>query len=136
MPAAVVLWSPWADITETGDTYVTLRDAEPAYRYAGGLKLAADAYADPMDQKNPYVSPVYGDYTQGFPPTLIQGGTKEIFLSNFVGLYQALDAAGQTVKLDLYEGMPHVFQSKLPDSPECKLALKKMKDFLAQHLGS
>ncbi len=31
MPAAVVLWSPWADITETGDTYVTLKDAEPSY---------------------------------------------------------------------------------------------------------
>ena len=52
-----------------------------------------------------------GDYTQGFPPTLIQGGTKEIFLSNFVRHYQALDAAGQTVKLDLYDGMIHVFMA-------------------------
>jgi monoterpene epsilon-lactone hydrolase len=47
----------------------------------------ADAYADPKDQKHPYVSPVYGDYTKGFPPTLIQGGTKEIFLSNFIRQY-------------------------------------------------
>jgi acetyl esterase/lipase len=29
MPAAVVLWSPWSDITATGDTYVTLKHAEP-----------------------------------------------------------------------------------------------------------
>ena len=29
MPAAVVLWSPWSDITETGDTYRTLRDHDP-----------------------------------------------------------------------------------------------------------
>jgi acetyl esterase/lipase len=136
MPAAVVVWSPWSDITETGDTYVTLKHAEPTYLYDKILKPAADAYADPKDQKHPYVSPVYGEYTKGFPPTLIQGGTKEIFLSNFVRQYQALDTAGQTVKLDLYEGMPHVFQGQLPDAPESKLALKKMREFLVLHLGT
>jgi acetyl esterase/lipase len=49
--------------------------------------------------------------------------------------YQTLDAAGQTVKLDLYEGMPHVFQGQLPAAPESKLALKKMRAFLRLHLG-
>jgi acetyl esterase/lipase len=134
MPAAVVLWSPWSDITETGDTYVTLKHAEPSYIYENSLKPSADAYADPKDQKHPYVSPVYGDYTKGFPPTLIQGGTKEIFLSNFVRHYQALDIAGQTVKLDIYEGMNHVFQAAIPNSPESKLALSKVDAFLKEHL--
>ena len=135
MPAAVVLWSPWSDITDTGDTYVTLKHAEPSYLYDRDLKPSADAYADPKDQKHPYVSPVYGDYTKGFPPTLILGGTKEIFLSNFIRHYQALDTAGQTVKLDLYEGMIHVFQAALPGSPESKTALMKVDAFLKQHLG-
>lgn len=135
MPAAVVLWSPWADITETGDTYETLKLAEPMYIYEKHLKHSADAYADPKDQKNPYVSPVYGDYTKGFPPTLIQGGTKEIFLSNFIRLYQALDSDGQKAKLDLYEGMSHVFQAFMPDTPESKMALGKVDAFLKQHLG-
>jgi epsilon-lactone hydrolase len=110
MPAALILWSPWSDVTETGDTYVTLRDAEPYYTYEGVLAPASLAYADVEDHKNPYVSPVYGDFKQGFPPTLIQGGTKELFVSNFVRLYQAIDQAGKRVKLDIYEGMPHVFQ--------------------------
>lgn len=135
MPAAVVLWSPWADITETGDTYETLKLAEPMYRYDKHLKHSADAYADPKDQKNPYVSPVYGDFTGGFPPTLIQGGTKEIFLSNFIRLYQALDVTGVTVKLDLYEGMPHVFQAFIPNSPESKMALGKVDAFLKRHMS-
>ena len=135
MPAAVVLWSPWSDITQTGDTYVTLREAELDYRYDLHLKSAADAYADPKDQKHPYVSPVYGDYTQGFPPTLIQGGTREIFVSNFVRHYQALDCAGQLVKLDLYEGMSHVFQGAQPGLPESQVARNKMADFLEEHLG-
>ena len=134
-PAAVVLWSPWADITETGDTYQTLRDSEPNFLYEKVLGPSADAYASQEDQKHPYVSPVYADFTKGFPPTLIQGGTREIFLSNFVRLYQALDNSGQTVKLDLYEGMPHVFQLKLPESPESLTALKKMNSFLTKYLN-
>ena len=129
MPAAVILWAPWADITDTGDSYVTLKRAEPMYVYEKQLKPSADAYADPEDQRNAYVSPVYGDFTKGFPPTLIQGGTKEIFLSNFVRLYQALDMAGRTVKLDLYEGMPHVFQAFIPASPDAKTALGKVDAF-------
>src|SRR6185369_15375233 len=115
--AAVVLWSPWADIANRGDTAVTLKEAEPTYLYDLHLKPAAEAYADPQDFKNPYVSPVYADFSKGFPPTLIQGGTKEIFLSHFVRLYQALDAAGVPVKLDLYDAMPHVFQWRLDNAP-------------------
>lgn len=128
MPAAVVLWSPWSDITETGDTYATLREVD-FLRYKEQLGPAA-AYASPADQKHPYVSPVYGDYAKGFPPTLIQGGTREIFLSNFIRQYQAIDAAGGEVKLDLYEGLPHVFQVLLANTPESRLALRKMNDFL------
>jgi acetyl esterase/lipase len=77
---------------------------------------------------------VYGDFKQGFPPTLIQGGTKEIFLSNFVRLYQALDQAGQTVKLDIYEGMPHVFVPTLPETVESQAAIAKVRDWVSEHL--
>jgi monoterpene epsilon-lactone hydrolase len=136
MPAAVVLWSPWADITNSGDSAITLKNFEPAHSYTRHLKPAADAYADPKDQKHPYVSPVYGDYSKGFPPTLIQGGTREIFLSHFVRQYRAIDGAGGIAVLDLYEGMPHIFQVRpeMADSPETKAALQKMSAFLRRHL--
>ena len=135
LPAAVVLWSPWADIAEVGDSYATLRDADLVFRYDRHLHSAACAYAPPAEHRHPWVSPVYGDYGPGFPPTLIQGGTKEIFLSNCVRLYQALDSAGQTAKLDLYEGMPHVFQAFNPNLPESRLARQKMKAFLDRSLS-
>ena len=135
IPGVLVLWSPWADITETGDSYFTLRRADPLLDYKALLKKAADAYADPKDQKNPYVSPVYGDYSKGFPPTLIQGGTKEIFLSDFVREYRAIDSAGGTAVLDIYEGMPHVFQGIVFGTPETEQSMVKMKKFLALYLG-
>ncbi|HEY6371885.1 MAG TPA: alpha/beta hydrolase fold domain-containing protein [Candidatus Sulfotelmatobacter sp.] len=130
LPAAAVLVSPWVDLTPAGDTETTLAHAEPNYVYEKHSARAAGAYADPEDQKHPYASPVYGDFSRGFPPTLIQGGTKEILLSGFVRLYQALDTAGQMVKLDLYEGMPHNFASRIPDAPESKVARGKIRDFV------
>ena len=136
MPAAVVLWSPWTDVTQNGDTYFTLKDADPALTNNSSqfLKSSADAYANPIDQKNPYVSPVYGNFSKGFPPTLIQGGTKEILLSDFIRLYQVLDQADVPVKLDIYEGMPHVFQYILIKTPESDISLSKMNDFLRAYL--
>ena len=135
LPGAIVLWSPWSDITASGDTYVTLANADPLLSVEA-LSASAAAYAAPADQKNPYVSAVYGDYSKPYPPTLIQGGTKEIFLSNFVRLYQAIDVGGGIAKLDLYEGMPHVFQIIDSDSPESQRAVRKSAEFMKKYLSS
>ena len=132
MPAALVLWSPWSDVTAAGDTYATLKDAD--FLSFTELSAGALAYASAADQTNPYVSPVYGDYAKGYPPTLIQGGTREILLSGFIRHYQAIDNADQVVKLDLYEGMPHVFQALLAGTPESTLALAKMNRHLKTYL--
>jgi monoterpene epsilon-lactone hydrolase len=133
LPAAAVLVSPWVDLTPAGDTEVTLRNAEANYLYERHSVKAAGAYADPREQTHPYASPVYGDYAAGFPPTLIQGGTKEILLSGFIRLYQAIDTAGGVVKLDLYEGMPHNFASRIPDAPESRIARRKIAAFARLH---
>jgi monoterpene epsilon-lactone hydrolase len=69
----------------------------------------------------------YGNFTRRYSPTLIQGGTREIFLCEFIRLYQALDQADIPVKLDIYEGMAHVHQY-LYKTPESKIALSKMNE--------
>jgi len=134
MPAAIVLVSP-LDVTASGDTETTLRTADPNALDERHARQAAAAYAALEHHKDPYASPVYGDYATGFPPTLIQGGLKEVLLSGFVRMYQALDTAGVTVKLDLYEGMIHNFPDRIPDAPEAIAARQKMRAFLHQHLG-
>jgi epsilon-lactone hydrolase len=136
LPAALILWSPWLDLTGSGDTYFTLRNADPFLSYDTFLKNAADAYADPADQRNPYASPVYANFSEGYIPTLIQGGTKEILLSDFVRLYQALDQNGIPVRLDIYEGMPHVFQTSLYNTTESNVAILKTNAFLKEYLNN
>ena len=134
IPAAIVLWSPWTDVTVSGDSYYRLNNTDPFRPSALLLDNMSRAYTNPPDQKNPYVSPVYGNFSKGFPPTLIQGGTSEFMLSDFVRLYQAIDQVDIPVKLDIYEGMPHDFQIFLYNTPETYTALSKMSNFLHHYL--
>jgi epsilon-lactone hydrolase len=133
IPGAVLLLSPCVDLHLNGDTVTTLGHADPALDIPlvlPGLK----AYAHPTDWNNPYVSPIYGDFTKGFPPVLIQVGTREMLLSDSVRFYQAVKMAGGDATLDVYEGMTHVFQSYMIGTPEQKEAFAEIVRFWAKHL--
>jgi acetyl esterase/lipase len=100
LPAALAMMSPWLDVTLDPDTMVSMVNQEASYTVYFHMKNMAAAWADPKDQKNPYASPVYGDFTKGYCPTMIQGGLKEVLLSGMVRMYEKLEDAGIPVKLD------------------------------------
>jgi monoterpene epsilon-lactone hydrolase len=133
MPGALVLLSPCVDLNLNGDTETTLRDADPALDFALNKAFLA-AYAAPEDLANPYASPIYGDFKKGYPPVLIQAGTKELVLSDAVRLYQALKTAGGIAELDVYEGMPHVFQAYMTGTPEQHAAYAEATHWWSSHL--
>lgn len=135
LPAAAVLLSPWADISKNGDTYHTLEYTDPTLEYQHLLKSSALAYADTLELTDPRVSPIYADFSKGFSPTLITEGTKCVFLSNSVRTYQAIEAAGVEAKLDVYEGMWHVFQVTNLDMPETIASFKKISAYVNGYLN-
>jgi acetyl esterase/lipase len=119
----------------TGETYRTKAAWDPI----GGGGLAQDAFAlytnhGATDPRNPLVSPLYGD-VQGFPPTLIQAGTQEVFLSDATRMADKLRAAGVTVKLEVWPGMFHAFTGGPPVIPECQLATRHVTTFMRQYVG-
>lgn len=137
LPGALVLLSPLVDLARGGDTNVTLAN----YDFLDRRMLAPGllAYAGPEEWSNPLVSPICGDFAPGFPPVLIQAGTREALLSDAVRLHRRLRAAGQPSRLELYEGMPHVFQAMLADTPEGLTAWAEISAFwfaeLERHQG-
>ncbi|MEP2280158.1 alpha/beta hydrolase fold domain-containing protein [Maribacter sp.] len=133
LPSSLVLWSPWLDLAKVGDSHYTLADNDPSLKYSNLLEYAALAYAPESEFKNPYVSPVYGDYSKNFPPTLIQVGSKEILLSDAIRMYRTLDDHDIETKLDVYEGMWHVWQGYYL-TPESKTAVKNTNKFILKHL--
>jgi acetyl esterase/lipase len=108
-------------------------DADPAL-WLPQVRPGLDAYADPADQKNPYVSPVYGDFAKGYPSTLIQGGTKEFLVSDMVRLHRAIKRGGGVSDLELYEGMPHGFMGLMADAPEGREARAEELAFWNRYL--
>jgi acetyl esterase/lipase len=137
LPAALVALSPCTDLGNDGDTRTTLAYVDPVLDNQVWLDAVMKAYAgkDAAAMKNPWASPVYGDYTKPFPATLIQGGTREYLLSDFVREYQAIRTGGGEAVLDLYEGMPHVFQAYLSTTPEGRQAYKTASAFFLSHLA-
>jgi acetyl esterase/lipase len=133
LPGALLLMSPCVDLNLNGDTETTLRDADPALDFALNKAFLA-AYAAPEDVNNPYASPIYGDFKKGYPPLLIQAGTKELVLSDAVRLYQAVKTSGGVAELDVYEGMAHVFQSYMTGTPEQRAAYAESQRWWSNHL--
>jgi monoterpene epsilon-lactone hydrolase len=64
-------------------------------------------YAAGHDLAHPYLSPLFGDFTKGFPPTVITTGTRDLFLSNSVQMHNRLRRAGNHSELYIEEAMPH-----------------------------
>ena len=105
LPAGVVLLTPEVDLTESGDSFRTNEDLDVVLK--AGLPEANALYADGHDLRDPYVSPLFADFTKGFPPTLIQTGTRDLFLSNSVLIHRKLRNAGIDAELHVWEAMPH-----------------------------
>ncbi len=84
--------TPELDLTESGDSFYTLLGVDTAL--TSRLMPANLLYAAGHDLTHPYVSPLFGDFTKGFPPTLLVSGTRDLFLSNTVRMHRALRAAG------------------------------------------
>jgi acetyl esterase/lipase len=105
MPTGVVLLTPEVDLTESGDSFRTNQDLDVILKH--GLPECNALYADGHDLDDPYVSPLFGDFSKGFPPTLIQTGTRDLFLSNSARMHRKLRAAGIDAELHVWEAMPH-----------------------------
>ncbi len=111
MPAALVLLTPEVDLTESGDTFVTLADVSV------GLQSLADVnqlYAGGHDLTDPYLSPLFGDLT-GFPPTLLISGTRDLYLSNTVRMHRKLREAGVDADLHIFDARPHAGYGNAPE---------------------
>jgi len=104
MPSGLVLLSPEVDLTESGDSFEVNRLVDVMLPLP--LQAANLLYANGADLSHPYLSPLFGDLT-GLPPTLLQSGTRDLFLSNTVRLHRALRSAGVSAELHVFEAMPH-----------------------------
>jgi epsilon-lactone hydrolase len=136
LPGAIAPGTPWSDIAKVGDTYETNEWVDNILvTWDGWLGRAAKLYANGTDLKNPYISPIYGDFS-GFPPAILTSGTRDLFLSNTVRTHRKLRRAGVEADLNVYEGQSHAQYGFDPSAPETKEAFTDIANFFDRHLGN
>ena len=130
VPEALVLMSPWADLS------LATAPAEPPageamLSHAWGRACSAH-FVGTADARQ--ASPLQADL-RGLPPTLIQCGSDELLHNDAVALHGRMQAAGVDVQLEVTRRRWHVFQLHTGVMPSADQALQRVAGFVATRLG-
>jgi acetyl esterase/lipase len=133
LPRCAVLLSPWTDLTGSGESVVTRQIAEDML---DGTKIwdAAALYHADTPPDHPLVSPLFAELA-GLPPLLIQVGTDEILWDDALRFDKKARESGVDCELQVYDGMPHVFQIVGKFVPEAAQAIRKIGEFINRKTG-
>ena len=132
-PAAAAVFSPWADLTLTGSSLTGKAAVDPSLT-PDGLRRRALDYLAGNDANDPLISPIHADLT-GLAPLLVQAGSHEILLDDAVRLAARAAADDVEVALQVWPGVPHVFQAFAAILDEGDAALTAASAFLVTHLA-
>lgn len=131
LPAAGVCLSPWADLTQSGETISSNADIDPMVR-ADDLDRWAEAYAGTVGAGDPAVSPIFGDLSK-LPPLLVEVGTAETLLDDARRLTARARAAGVDVTLLEAPDLIHVWHFFAGVAPEADEGITRIADFVRAH---
>lgn len=130
VPAAAVLFSPWTDLSCSGETMRTKADVDVMFN-PESLPDAAALYLAGMASTSPLASPLFADL-RGLPPLMIHASQHEILLSDSTRLHERAMAQGVKSELHLKDKLPHVWPTMVI-LPEARETLKHCGTFIAQH---
>ncbi|TCO19668.1 acetyl esterase/lipase [Kribbella steppae] len=133
LPAAAYLMSPYADLTLSGESMRTKREADPLMNPDALLARIPD-YTAGQAAALGLISPIFADLS-GLPPLIIQAGSHEVLLDDATRLAREAAAADVEVTLAITPGVPHVFQAYHAILDEGTEALDRAGRLLAGHMS-
>jgi acetyl esterase/lipase len=135
LPAALAVGTPMADTTKVGDTFYTNEGVDNVLLSRDGFCDAATRlYANGHDLADPRLSPIYGDF-EGFPPTILTTGTRDLLLSNTVRVHRKLRQAGVEAALQVFEAQAHAQYMRDESAPETREAFEEIAAFFDRRLA-
>ncbi|MCW2938750.1 MAG: Alpha/beta hydrolase fold-3 domain protein [Actinomycetia bacterium] len=131
--AALMLISPWVDMTVSSPTFESNRETE-AFFYQEVVEALAGMFLAGTDPKDPLASPLHADLT-GLPPMYIQVGGHETMLGESLQLDENARKAGVDVRVEAFPGQLHTFQMAAGHAPESDDAIGKLAAWVRPKLG-
>ena len=132
MPACAVVFSPWVDLSQGGESHRARAKRDPIVQ-KDGIDSMALAYLGSADAKTPLASPLFADL-KGLPPLLIQVGTEEALHDDAVALKARAEDAGIEVSFESWGGMIHVWHAFHPILAEGRDAIARAGAFLKRRI--
>ena len=129
LPAGAALFSPWTDLTFTGESLRTNKNTDPDVLESDLQKLASAYVNNSQKRMDPYVSPLFGDFT-GLPPLLVDVGELEILKDDSKRLVENAKRAGVEIEFKEWRDMIHVFHELFRHIPEPNQAFQRIAEFL------
>lgn len=130
MPAGLLLLTPALDMSWSGDSHKTNRHLDTNLTGHAGSGPGLYAVGDPRD---PYLSPLFGDYADGeWPPTFLASGTRDLLLSDAVRMHGVLRRCGREADLYIQEGASH--GGFMGTAPEDHALMAECRAFVASKL--
>ncbi len=131
-PAALVLISPWLDLSMSGASIAAVGSRDPVLSPAW-LRQGARDHAGGLRADDPRISPLFAELRK-LPPTLVQVGTDEILLDDSTRFADRAFAAGVEVELQRFDGYWHDFQMYAKTLTAARDALVDVAAFLDRRL--
>ncbi len=132
MATAAVAISPWADMTNSADTFESNKATDPMLAKPTVDWMAGMLVPQGGDFKDPRWSPVYGN-CEGLPPLLIQVSKIEALYGDSVAFTANARAAGVDVTLEPWDDVIHVWHTLGRDVPESSAAIDRMCEYIRSH---
>jgi acetyl esterase/lipase len=134
VPGALYLGTPGNDMSDVGDTLYINRGIDRVLSSHESYVNAVRFHAGGRDLTDPLVSPLYGSF-EGFPPTFLVTGTRDLLLSATARTHTKIRAAGSIADLIVLEGVAHGDYANPLNSPESRFTYSELNKFLLQHLS-
>jgi len=131
--AALVLISPWLDLTLRNECYRKNAATDTLFSYQAASE-AAELYLQGVSAENPLASPLFVNMI-GFPPTLISAGTGEVLSGDAERFQSALQRVSVKSRLVMTARMEHVAVVRGLDLPGAAETFDAVAQFIDESLG-
>lgn len=135
-PGGAVLLSPWVNLTQSSETFVTNADSDPTISKQY-LDRMSEYYLNGTDPRDPLASPLFSDLSD-LPPILVQVGNQETMYGESIAYVQKAVAAGVTVVFEPTDDVIHGWHNQayvIPDIPESIHSLNRIASFIRTYIS-
>jgi acetyl esterase/lipase len=130
LPAGAILFSPYTDLEHTAPSLAENQETDYLPSFPGGPVINT-YYLGDHDPRDPYASPLYGDYS-GIPPLLVFAGGREMIRDDSIRLVDVARSAGCDARLHIAPDMYHVWPALLPNHAETLRAIAIARAFVGE----